>query len=282
MMIPVQTRRGCPMDCSYCSTATIEGRGLRKRSPEAVVEWIARRRRAGFKRFMFVDNTFNIPAPYARELCRTLAKERLDISWACIIYPGVGDRDLVKVGLNYFVPNYLHQLPRLICDFMEVDVTIATVSPMDKQGYFTFGTNNDYTSTAARHCKTLIIEVNDNMPRVFGDSLLHISEVDIIVENHVPLQELKFPDAKPEDETIGKSIAELVPDGATIQLGFGGIPNAVARFLAGHKDLGIHTELFCPGMMDLIEKGVVTGKKNLSRVIIDTKALLENEMKLVR
>ena len=96
MMISVQTRRGCPMDCSYCSTATIEGRRLRKRSPEAVVEWIARRRRAGFKKFMFVDNTFNMPAPYARELCRVLAKEGLDISWACIIYPGVGDRDLVK------------------------------------------------------------------------------------------------------------------------------------------------------------------------------------------
>ena len=96
MMISVQTRRGCPMDCSYCSTATIEGRRLRKRSPEAVVEWIARRRLDGFKKFMFVDNTFNMPAPYARELCRALAKEGLDISWACIIYPGVGDRDLVK------------------------------------------------------------------------------------------------------------------------------------------------------------------------------------------
>jgi radical SAM superfamily enzyme YgiQ (UPF0313 family) len=96
MMIPVQTRRGCPMECSYCSTATIEGRRLRKRSPEAVVEWIARRRRAGFKKFMFVDNTFNVPASYARELCRALAKQGLDISWACIIYPGVGDESLVK------------------------------------------------------------------------------------------------------------------------------------------------------------------------------------------
>ncbi len=96
MLIPVQTRRGCAMDCSYCSTATIEGRGLRKRSPASVVDWIARRRRDGFKRFMFVDNTFNIPAAFARELCRTLAKERLDISWACILYPGVGDTDLVR------------------------------------------------------------------------------------------------------------------------------------------------------------------------------------------
>ena len=96
MMIAIQTRRGCPMDCSYCSTATIEGRGLRKRSPETVVEWIARRREAGFKRFMFVDNTFNIPAPYARKICRALENAKLGISWSCIIYPGVGDRDLVK------------------------------------------------------------------------------------------------------------------------------------------------------------------------------------------
>lgn len=95
-MIAVQTRRGCPMDCSYCSTATIEGRGLRKRSPEAVVDWIARRREAGFKRFMFVDNTFNIPAPYAERLCRAMAKAALDVSWACILYPGVGDENLIE------------------------------------------------------------------------------------------------------------------------------------------------------------------------------------------
>jgi radical SAM superfamily enzyme YgiQ (UPF0313 family) len=95
-MIPVQSRRGCPMDCSYCSTATIEGRALRKRSPETVVDWIARRRGEGFKRFLFVDNTFNMPPPYARALCQGLAKAELDIAWGCIIYPGVGDMDLVK------------------------------------------------------------------------------------------------------------------------------------------------------------------------------------------
>jgi radical SAM superfamily enzyme YgiQ (UPF0313 family) len=95
-MIPVQTRRGCPMDCSYCSTATIEGRGLRKRSPEKVVDWIARRREEGFNRFLFVDNTFNIPAPYARKLCLLLAERGLDITWGCIFYPGVGDVDLIK------------------------------------------------------------------------------------------------------------------------------------------------------------------------------------------
>jgi radical SAM superfamily enzyme YgiQ (UPF0313 family) len=101
-MIPVQTRRGCPMDCSYCSTATIEGRALRKRSPETVVDWIARRRGEGFKRFLFVDNTFNMPPPYARALCRGLAKAGLDISWGCIIYFESGsDRMLASMNKRF-------------------------------------------------------------------------------------------------------------------------------------------------------------------------------------
>ena len=144
---------------------------------------------------------------------------------------------------------------------MQIDVTITTVSPMDNASYFSFGTANDFTSIAARHCKRLIIEVNENMPRVFGDSLLHISEVDAIVENHDHLLEIIPPESQPEDEIIGRYIAEMIPDEATIQLGFGGIPNAIARYLEGHKDLGIHTEVFGPGMVDLIEKWVVTGRK---------------------
>lgn len=176
-------------------------------------------------------------------------------------FVGDADRSQVKVGLSYFVPNYFHQIPRLCRDFMKIDVTVTTVSPMDNAGYFSFGTSNDFTSTAARHCGSLIVEVNKNMPRVFGDSLVHISEVEAVVENHVPLLEVKPAEPKPEDEIIGRSVAQMVPDGATIQLGTGGIPNAVAKYLAGHKDLGIHTELFCPGMVGLIKNGVVNGKK---------------------
>jgi itaconate CoA-transferase len=171
------------------------------------------------------------------------------------------DRARVRVGLSYFVPNYFHQIPRMIRDFMQLDVTVTTVSPMDKAGYFSLGTCNDYTSTAARHCKHLIVEVNRNMPRVFGDSLIHISEVEAIVENHVPLIEVKPILPMPEDAVIGRAIAQLVPDGATIQLGIGGITNAVTSSMTGHKDLGIHTELFCEGMVELIKQGVVTGKK---------------------
>jgi itaconate CoA-transferase len=171
------------------------------------------------------------------------------------------DRPLVQAGIDYFVPNEFHQVPRFIRDYMKVDVCITTVSPMDKAGFFTFGAVNDYISTAARHAKRLIVEVNPNMPRVFGDSLLHVSEVDAIVEHEAPLMELEFPEPTPEAEIIGQLIAEMVPDYATIQLGIGGIPNAVTECLGNHKDLGIHTELLCPGMADLIKKGVVTGAR---------------------
>jgi itaconate CoA-transferase len=148
----------------------------------------------------------------------------------------------------------------LIREYMEVDATVTTVSPMDGAGFFSFGAVNDYISTAARHCRRLIIEVNRFMPRVFGDSLLHVSEVDAIVEYDAPLVEIIPTAAKPEAETIGRLIASMVPDGATIQLGLGGIPNAVCNFLEGHRDLGVHSELLCPGMVDLIKKGVITGR----------------------
>lgn len=167
--------------------------------------------------------------------------------------------------VNY-VPAYFYQIPRLLTEFVQMDTFVTTVSPMDKNGYFSLGTNNDYTSTVLRHCRWRAVEVNKNMPRVFGESLVHISEVDAVVENHVPLLELPSHPPQPEDEKIGKYVADLIPDGATIQMGIGGIPNAVARFLSDRKDLGIHTELLCDGMIDLIKQGVITGKrKNLHK-----------------
>jgi itaconate CoA-transferase len=190
------------------------------------------------------------------------------------------DRDLVKKGLNYFVPNEFHQLPRIIRDFMEIDVTVTCVSPMDKAGFFSFGVVNDYISTAARHCKQLIVEVNPHMPRVFGDALLHVSEVDAIVEHAVPLMEAVPAKPKPEAEAIGRLIAGMIPDGATIQLGIGGIPNAVCEHLENHQDLGIHTELMCPGMVHLIKKGAVTGKKKTLHPLkhVFTNAIGDKEM----
>ena len=234
--------------------------GLGPAEPPALLAAIADRVREGSLKDIKIHTL--LPREHAAKT--VLSPDLSDSIQAYSWFVGVSDRGPVRVGLSYFVPNYFHQMPRLFQEFVEIDVTVTTVSPMDKAGYFSFGTANDFTSTVARCCKRLIVEVNENMPRVFGDSLLHISEVDAIVENHVPLLEVIPPKPKPEDEIIGKYIAEMVPDGATIQLGFGGIPNSIARYLEGHKDLGIHTEVFGPGMVDLIEKGVVTGRrKNL-------------------
>ncbi len=160
-----------------------------------------------------------------------------------------------------YVPSYFYQVPRLLTEFIPIDAFVITVSPMDNGGYFSLGTNNDYASSVIRSCKTSIVEVNRNMPRVFGESLVHVSEVERIIENDALLLEAGTHPAAPEDEIIGKAVSELIRDGATLQLGIGGIPNAVCRYLVNHKDLGIHTELLTPGMADLIECGAVNGRR---------------------
>jgi itaconate CoA-transferase len=132
---------------------------------------------------------------------------------------------------------------------------------MDKSGHFSLGTNNDYASIVLRHCDRVIVEVNRNMPRVFGDSLVHISEVDAIVENDVPLVQLPYHEPDPDSMKIGKCIAEQIPDGATLQLGIGNLPNAVAKYLTNHNDMGIHSELFSHAFVHLIKSGVVNGRK---------------------
>jgi itaconate CoA-transferase len=143
---------------------------------------------------------------------------------------------------------------------------LVMVSPMDKNGYFTFGTNNDYTSSVSRAARCLIVEVNPNMPRVFGDSLLHVSEVDAIVESNHALPELVLKASSETDRQISELIADLVPDGACLQMGIGALPNAVCGALAGHKHLGVHTELLTPGLVNLVQRGVVdNGRKAINR-----------------
>jgi itaconate CoA-transferase len=143
---------------------------------------------------------------------------------------------------------------------------MVTVAPMDRHGYFSFGTNGDYSIDVARSCKTLVVEVNANMPRTFGHGLLHISEVDAIVENTVPLFEPPLHENTPGDAQIAAYIRDMIPDRACIQFGIGGVPGAVCATLKDHKDLGIHTELLTPSMIELIEAGAVTNKyKNVHR-----------------
>lgn len=159
-----------------------------------------------------------------------------------------------------FVPVAFSESPHLLTHDVELDVCITTVSPMDRHGWFTFGTSNDYTTTAARRARKLIVEVNPAMPRVFGDSLLHISEVDAIVENHRPLPEISCGTASEEEQAIARIIADMIDDGACIQMGIGTLPAAVCAMLEDRRDLGIHTELLTPPLAHLIQCGAVTNK----------------------
>lgn len=231
--------------------------GLTMAEPPALLRAIASRLKAGKLKHLKV---FSI-LPLAHACSTVLALDLVDCVEAYSGFVDGGTRGLVSTGLNYYVPNHLHQVPRLLEEFIGVDVCITTVSPMDESGYFSFGTANDFTSKAARAARVLIVEVNKNMPRVFGESLLHISEVDAIVENHEHIPDFPIGKMLPEAKKIGKIISEMVPDGATLQMGIGVLPDAVAKYLDNHSDLGIHTEVFGPGMVDLIKKGVITGER---------------------
>lgn len=175
------------------------------------------------------------------------------------------DRGLIKAAGRTsavdFIPSYLWQLPRTFSEFNRMDVFMITVSPMDRHGYFSLGTSCDYSSTVARSAGLLVVEVNPRMPRVFGENLVHISEVHAVVEHEAPLHELESRPLTPLDEAIGARIASMVPNGACLQFGIGGIPDAVARCLLDHHDLGIHTEMLSSGVVDLVEAGAVTNRK---------------------
>jgi itaconate CoA-transferase len=179
------------------------------------------------------------------------------------------DRALVKRGLEdggrkvlSYVPNNFHEAPRLLIEEIGIDTFLHTVSSMDRHGYFSFGTGNDYSTKVAGSAKRLIIEVNKNMPRVHGDGAeLHVSEVDAIVENHVPLLELPSRGPGPEDAAISRTITGLVPDGACLQMGVGALPNLVCAALVDRNDLGIHTEALNMGLVDLVRAGVVTNRR---------------------
>ena len=179
------------------------------------------------------------------------------------------DRALVKRGLDdggrktlRYVPNNFHQASRLMIDEIGIDSFVCTVSPMDSHGYMTFGVGNDYSTKVGRAATRLIVEVNRHMPRVLGSGAqLHVSEVAAIVENHAPLLQLPVREGKPEDLTISKIIADMVPDGACLQMGVGALPNLVLSALKDRNDLGVHTEALCPGVVDLTQAGNINNKR---------------------
>lgn len=168
----------------------------------------------------------------------------------------------ITKGVGEFTPLYYGDCCRHYeRGYGVVDTFVAEVSPMDKHGYFTFGASVSNSITCAKYAKKVILEVNDKQPRVFGDNFIHISEVDFVIENNHDLDELPILPTSKDDEVIGKYIADLIPDGACLQIGVGGVPSAVANFLSDKKELGVHTELMSEVYLELIDKGAITNSK---------------------
>jgi acyl-CoA hydrolase len=140
---------------------------------------------------------------------------------------------------------------------MPLDVALIQVSPPDEHGYCSLGVGVDTTLTAAKHAATVVAEVNRQMPRTYGDSFLHLSAIDYMVPTDRPLLELPRHPVTALHRAIGRHIADLIEDGATLQMGIGGIPDAVLFYLREKNDLGIHTEMFSDGIMELVEAGVI-------------------------
>lgn len=173
-------------------------------------------------------------------------------------YSGVM-RKLHSAGNITFIPNHLHFASTKRLDFKRPNIYIGNCSPVDAHGYVSLGVSCVYEQDMIEAADLVILEVNPNVPRTFGDTTLHASRVDYFIETDYPLPTLPVLESNEKDKKIGQLIADLIEDGSTIQLGIGGIPNAVAQALKNKKNLGIHTEMFTDGMIDLIESGAVTG-----------------------
>ncbi|MCP4416610.1 MAG: acetyl-CoA hydrolase/transferase family protein [Chloroflexi bacterium] len=175
------------------------------------------------------------------------------------LFIGANVRKAVAEGRADFTPIFLSEIPRLFRNgILPIDIALISVSPPDEHGFCSFGVEVGATKPAAESAKIIIAEVNQQMPRTHGDSFIHVSRLHHIVETNYPIPESPQGGSSDDHLKIGQHIAELIPDGATLQMGIGSIPDAVLRCLGNHKDLGIHTELFSDGVIEMVENGVIT------------------------
>jgi acyl-CoA hydrolase len=174
-----------------------------------------------------------------------------------------GSREALKAGTGTvtYVPNMLHRSATDRIHAHQPDIFFGTCTPPDKHGFVSLSIGLTYEKDIIEAAKLVVLEVNPRLPRTFGDTQIHVSQVDFFVEHDQEVPALPSPNPSPTDLTIGNYIADLVEDGSTIQLGIGGIPNAAALALRGKKDLGVHTEMLVDSMMELYEMGVITNAR---------------------
>ncbi len=195
------------------------------------------------------------PAPYA-------APEMASHARVNALFVGANVREAVNDGRADYTPAFLSEIPRYFRDgTLPLDVALVQVSPPDRHGFCSLGTSVAAARSAVDHARIVIAEINPQVPRTRGNTSIHVSRIDVAVETDHPL-----PTHDPEiwgetEQAIGRLIAAEIPDGATLQMGIGAIPNAVLAELGHHSDLGIHTEMFTDGVVDLVEQGVITNRQ---------------------
>ncbi|MAT40963.1 MAG: 4-hydroxybutyrate--acetyl-CoA CoA transferase [Anaerolineaceae bacterium] len=176
---------------------------------------------------------------------------------------GVNDRKVHSQGRMSYIPNNLHRAAtdKLYASGGKLDVFWGTATPPDERGFMSLSLSLVVEKELLKAADLVVLEINENLPWTLGDTQVHISEVDYVVENHIPLFELPSEPSSEVELKIGEYVASLIEDGSTLQLGIGGIPNAITSSLVDRKELGIHTEMFNDGMVDLYEAGAVTNSK---------------------
>ena len=177
------------------------------------------------------------------------------------LFVGGSTRKAVESGQGDFTPCFFFEIPRLFHPTLPVDVALVSVTPPDGEGRVSLGVSCDYTLEAVKAAKTVIAQVNPAMPYTYGGTQIPVEDIDVFVEHEQPVIELPQGRIGEVEKAIGQNCAGLIPDGATLQLGIGAIPDAVLLFLKDKKDLGIHSEMFSDGVVELAEAGVITNAK---------------------
>jgi len=178
------------------------------------------------------------------------------------LFTGRNVREAINRGQADYVPVFLSEVPRLLTSGrIPLDVALIQVSPPDGHGFCSFGVGVECTKAAAATARVVIAQVNPRMPRVLGDNFIHVRNITTVVEVDTPILELPRVRMSAEFDQIGRNVASLVEDGATLQLGIGGIPDAVLCHLRDRRHLGVHSEMFSDGMVELVERGVVTNER---------------------
>lgn len=228
-------------------------------APQVLIKALCRRGDAGELHNVHIHHLHTEgPAPYAEPKYE-------GIFFHQAFFVGANVRQHIQSGYADYIPVLLSETQKLYrCGALPCDVAMIQVCPPDEQGFVSLGPSVDATLAAIECAHTVIAVVNPNVPRAYGQALIPLSSIDLFVSDDTPLIQCNFPEPSEINVAIGKNCAELIDDGACLQLGIGALPNAVLAQLDGHKDLGVHTEMFADGILRLYDKGVITGRKKVT------------------